>query len=86
MTYEYISIINLPLIEHGQLTHEEAIALVKQHDLWLLSPEFLEPFAAFIGMTSEQCHEVLEQNRNPKIWQVNKDETHSITHHLEFAG
>ncbi len=72
-------------IRNGRLTREEARELIRRHDLVPLSDHYVDDFVQFVGVTRERFFEVLERNRNPKIWTRSADGEWFVDGHLVDA-
>lgn len=69
-------------IRNGRLTREEALELVREHDLKPLSDYYLDEFAGRLNMTNAEVHEALEKWRSHDIWKRNNKGEWFIPGHL----
>lgn len=58
-------------IRKGLLSRDAAIELVKQHDLSPLGEYYYKDFCDYLGYTTEEFFDILEQHRNTDIWKKN---------------
>ena len=70
-------------IRNGRLTREQAKVLVKKHDLLEISDDYVNDFIDFIDITLEKFFDVIEKNRNKKIWKRGSDGRWFIPDHLK---
>ena len=55
------------LIQNGHMSREEALALASKYDSEF-PHEFFDEVLAYLGLTEEEFHAVLDKHRNPEIW------------------
>ena len=71
-------------IRHGRMTREEGISMVQRYDA--REPSSLEHYCEFLGITRSQFYGLVDNLRDPRIWERNaQDEwtpTDSVDRHL----
>jgi len=70
-------------IRNGRIGRSEAKELVRKYDLELLSDDYINDFAKYIGSSYEVVLNLLERYRNQEIWEKDADKSWYIPRHLE---
>jgi N-acetyl sugar amidotransferase len=70
-------------IRNGRLTREEAVELVRRHDLEPLSHAATAEVVSWLGYNDDEFLAIIERYRNTEIWQQSADGAWYIPHHLE---
>ncbi len=61
-------------IRHGRITRKEGLRLVKEYDA--REPQTLAYYCDFLGITVEEFYSVLDDQRDPEIWEKRGDTWH----------
>ena len=70
-------------IRNGRLTREEAVELVRRHDLEPLSNAATAEVIAWLGYEHDEFFAIIDRYRNTEIWHQDADRAWYIPQHLE---